>query len=195
MVTFVKLFCGFFLSIFYRIEFIGKENIPEKGAAILYANHVSALDMFCIGFSIRRLIRWMAKEELFRIPVVGWITPRLGAFPVRRGKADVESIKTALHKLEEGHIVGIFPEGTRTKGRDDIKGRAKRGIVAIAMKSEIPLIPVAIDASYKPFTKVRIIFGEPFQLDFDKEKKYTHEEMTAISRGLMKKVYSLMGDY
>jgi 1-acyl-sn-glycerol-3-phosphate acyltransferase len=88
------------ISVFYRVEITGRENIPETGAAIICANHSSQLDMFFLGCRIKRWIHWMAKEELFQNPLIGKILSVLGAFPVKRGKGDVGSIKTAL-KLEQ----------------------------------------------------------------------------------------------
>ncbi len=192
MVALMKFLFGVFSGLFYRVELRGRENIPEKGAAILCANHLSETDMFFIGYRIKRLVRWMAKEELFRIPLVGFVIKKVGAFPIKRGTADVDSIKTALKLLEEGHIVGIFPEGSRTRGKAEKKAKVKRGAVTLAMKAEVPIIPVAIDSSYKPFSKVKVIFGEPFELEPYTEKKYTNEEMLEKTRNIMARVYHLL---
>src|SRR5690606_10964952 len=109
----LRFIIAVFFSVFYRVQIIGIENIPKEGAAILCSNHISELDMFFIGYRIKRLVRYMAKEELFKNPLLRFFITRLGAFPVKRGKGDVGAIKTSLRLLSEGHIVGIFPEGTR----------------------------------------------------------------------------------
>lgn len=181
------------LNLLFRIKVIGKENIPEKGPAILCANHKSLLDMFLLGFRIKRWIHWMAKEELFRIPILKNIIINYGAFPVKRGKGDVGSIKAALKVLEEQHILGIFPEGTRVNGkkkREEYK--AKPGVALIAVNAKVPIIPAAIVGDYKLFSRMKVIYGKPFCLEVDENKKYSREELQSISEDIMNRVYSLM---
>ena len=192
MVAFVKSVAFLVFSLLFRVELKGRENIPQKGAAILCSNHLGELDMFFIGYRIKRLVHWMAKEELFKVPVIGFILRRVGAFPIKRGKGDIDSIKTAIRLLEEGHIVGIYPEGTRTRGRAEKKANVKRGAVLLALKVNVPVLPVAVETSYKPFSKVKVVFGKPYELDLDREKKYTNEEMLEITKGIMSKVYALL---
>lgn len=179
-------------SVLYRVEITGRENIPAKGAALLCGNHVSELDMFFIGYRIKRLVRWMAKEELFRNPVLRFLITWLGAFPVKRGKADVGAIKTALRLLKEGHVVGIFPEGTRTKHKEKSEVRVKPGAVMLAIESGAPILPVAVSASYKPFSRIRIIFGKPYTLDVEKDRKYSNDEMKEIGITIMQNIYRLL---
>lgn len=182
----------FILSVFYRVEIIGQENIPETGAAILCANHTSQLDMLFLGSKIKRWIHWMAKEELFQNPLIGKFLSTLGAFPVKRGKGDVGSIKYALRLLEEQKIVGIFPEGTRVKKSFRGKAKIKPGVALIAINAQVPIIPAAIVGNNKPFSHVKVIFGKPFQLDIDKNNKYTKDELYILSQQIMEKVYELM---
>ncbi|MCX7843162.1 MAG: 1-acyl-sn-glycerol-3-phosphate acyltransferase [Clostridia bacterium] len=192
MIEFCKFLLRVVLGVFYKVELYGRENIPESGGLILCSNHLAELDMLFIGYRIKRHVRWMAKEELFRFPPIGAFLKSLGAYPIKRGKGDIDSIKTTLKLLEEGNIVGIFPEGTRTLGKKDKKITVKRGAALIAQKANVPILPVAIKSDYRLFGRVRVIFGKPFMLDLDKEKKYTSEEMTEISKGIMDKIYSLM---
>lgn len=186
---------GIVLSLLYRIEIIGKENIPEKGAAILCANHKSLLDMFLLGYRIKRWIYWMAKEELFRIPVLKNILVNYGAFPVKRGTGDIGSIKASLKVLEDQHILGIFPEGTRVKGKKKGESKVKSGVALIAVNARVPIIPAAIVGDYKLFSHMKVIFGKPFYLDVDRDKKYSKEELRSISQEIMDKVYLLMEGY
>lgn len=134
----------------------------------------------------------MAKEELFKIPLLGGIIRQLGAFPVKRGKGDIESIKTAIKLVRDGHILGIFPEGTRTakKGAGTVK--AKAGAALIAVKAEAPVIPVAIKGSYKLFSKVKIIFGKPYRLDTAGETKPSGSDLTDMSQDIMDRIYNLL---
>jgi len=188
----IRLVFRLFFKIFYTVEVIDKKNLPEKGPALLCSNHIGELDMFFIGYKIKRWVHYMAKEELFSIPVVGTVIRLLGAFPVKRGKGDIRAVKTAMKLLEQGHIVGIFPEGTRTGGKRGNPVKIKPGSALFAIKCGVPIVPVAIKGSHRLFGKVKVIFGKPFMLDIDRNKKYTIEEMTQISRNIMKKVYTLL---
>ena len=100
-------------KLIYRVELVNMEKVPVKGPAILCANHNNILDMFFLGFRLKRWMYWMAKEELFKNPIAAFILGKLGVFPVKRGKGDISSIKNAYKLLDEGKIVGIFPQGTR----------------------------------------------------------------------------------
>ncbi|NLI57063.1 MAG: 1-acyl-sn-glycerol-3-phosphate acyltransferase [Clostridium sp.] len=190
----VKIIFVIIFSVFYRVQIIGRENIPKEGAAILCSNHISELDMFFIGYRMKRLVRYMAKEELFKNPILAFIIRKLGAFPVKRGKGDVGAIKTSLKLLSEGHIVGIFPEGTRKKKaqKTNKEIKVKAGAALLAQKSQAPILPVLINGNYRLFSKVKVIFGKPFTLDLDKNKKYTNSELLLESEKIMKKVYSLL---
>lgn len=178
--------------LFYRVKLNDVENIPESGPVIVCANHKGMLDMFFIGYKIKRWVHYMAKEELFGIPILGLILKMLGSFPVKRGKGDVYAVKTGLSVLKQGHMLGVFPEGTRVKDgkRQDVKIRP--GLALFAIKSGAPILPVAVEGCYKPGSKINVTFGKPFKLDIDKNKKYTIKDMTEISKGIMEKVYSLM---
>jgi 1-acyl-sn-glycerol-3-phosphate acyltransferase len=181
-----------FLSVFFRVRLYNRENIPEKGSLVLYSNHKSEFDMFVIGYRIKRWVYWMAKEELFRIPLIGQALNLLGAFPIKRGKGDVNSIKRAYELLEGGHVVGIFPGGTRNRSGNERIARIKPGAVILASKSGAPMMPVAVRSNYKLFGKVEVFYGKPFYLEMDKNKKYSREELVEISREAMEKVYALL---
>ncbi|MCX7749796.1 MAG: 1-acyl-sn-glycerol-3-phosphate acyltransferase [Clostridia bacterium] len=187
---FVKLLLNIYFSIFYRVKLVNKGNIPPKGGAILCANHVGQMDMFFIGYKIKRMIHYMAKEELFRNPLQSAFIRWAGAFPVRRGTGDVEAIKTALKIIKQGHILGIFPEGTRRK--DGQSGTVKPGVAMFAVKTGVPIIPVAIEGNYKLFGKVKVVFGKPYYLEVEKGKKYSNDELIELSQGIMKEVYALL---
>ncbi len=191
----INLFRGFVkivFSLLYRVKIIDMQNLPQTGPLILCANHNGEMDMFFIGYKLKRLVRYMAKEELFRNRLLARFFRWLGAFPVKRGKADVEAIKTSLRLLENNEILGIFPEGTRMKKKAAKAVRVKPGIALIAQKSGVPVIPVAVSGSYRPFSKIKVVFGKPFSIDLDKNKKYTNSELVEISESIMSKVYALL---
>ena len=181
-----------YFKLFYRVEIAHAERVPQNGPALLCSNHNGMLDMFFLGYKLKRWIHWMAKEELFKNPVSGAIFRSLGAFPIKRGKGDVGSIKTAFKLFDQGHIVGIFPQGTRV-GTDQRKtARIKPGAAMLAVNSGVPVIPVAVKGSYKPFSRIRVTYGEPFRLEAEEGKKYTGEELSELSRKIMDKIYALM---
>jgi glycerol-3-phosphate dehydrogenase (NAD(P)+) len=133
-----------FILAYFRLRRLGREHIPD-GGVLLAANHRSFLDPFAIGCCLPRPIYFAAKEELFRNPLVGWFLNCMGAFPVRRGASDEESVDTALALLERGEAVVIFPEGTRITAGS--LARPKRGVGRLALQSGAPVVPIAITGS------------------------------------------------
>lgn len=192
MKRFAKFITKLVFIFLYRVELINAEKVPMEGSTILCANHNGMLDMFFIGYRIKRWIYWMGKEELFRNPVAGFIFRKLGVFPVKRGKGDVGSIKTAVKLLQEGKIIGMFPQGTRAKEKSTSPLRIKSGAAMLAIKSGAKILPVAVQGSHKPFSRISVIFGDVFSVNADIDKKYTNEELSEISKDIMNRVYSLM---
>jgi glycerol-3-phosphate dehydrogenase (NAD(P)+) len=129
--------------LYWRISRIGREHIPETGGAILAANHRSFIDPFVIGLMTRRPVYYMAKGEIFEMSrVLAWFTSSLGAFPVRRGEADVDTIETARAILARGDLLVMFPEGTRT--RPGALGKPKRGVGRLVLEAGVPVVPIAL---------------------------------------------------
>jgi 1-acyl-sn-glycerol-3-phosphate acyltransferase len=153
------------ILLYFRLRRLGREHIPA-GGVILAANHRSFLDPFLIGCCIGRPIYFVAKREMFKNPLIGWLLNSMGAFPVRRGEADEESVKTALALLERGSAVVMFPEGTRIRAGSLAK--PKRGVGRLALQSGAAVVPIAITGSerardgwkIKP-VKVHIRCGPP----------------------------------
>ena len=161
----IRMFVKPAILIYFRLRRLGHEHIPE-GGVILAANHRSFLDPFAIGCCIGRPIYFVAKQELFKNPMLGWLLNCLGAFPVRRGESDRESVATSLALLERGQAVVIFPEGTRIASGS--LGTPKRGVGRLALESGKPVVPIAVTGSerardgwkIKP-VRVHIRFGAP----------------------------------
>ncbi len=154
----------------FRGSLIGKGNIPQKGSFILVSNHGSLLDPPLLGHAIGRNISFMAKSELFRIPLIGFIIKSCGAYPVRRGMADKNTIKIACEKLSNNNSIGIFIDGTRQK--DGRVNKPKQGAALLSLKNQKLLLPVAIINSHRLvryrffipfFTKIVIKVGKPIK--------------------------------
>ena len=141
----------------FRGNLIGRENIPQKGSFILVSNHGSLLDPPLLGHALGRNISFMAKSELFNIPLLGYIIRACGAYPVKRGIADKTSIKIACEKLSNNNSIGIFIDGTRQK--DGRVNKPKQGAALLAFKNQKLLLPVAIMNSHR---LVRLRFFIPF---------------------------------
>src|SRR5215212_4894595 len=132
------------ILLYFRLRRLGTEHVPD-GGVILASNHRSFLDPFAIGCCIGRPIYFVAKQELFRNPLLGWFLNCLGAFPIRRRSSDEESMATALALLERGQAVVIFPEGTRI--RTGSLARPRRGVGRLALQSGKPVVPIAVTNS------------------------------------------------
>lgn len=181
-----------YFGLFYRVELVNMENVPEKGPAILCANHNGILDMFFIGYKLKRWVHWMGKEELFRNPILAAIFTALGSFPVKRGKGDVGSIKKVYKLLNDGHIMGIFPQGTRVDLQKRKAVKIKSGAAMLAVNSGALIIPVAIKGNFKLFSRVKVIYGVPFKPEAEEGRKHTSEELSQISNNIMDRIISLM---
>lgn len=167
-------------AVLFPLKIIGKENVPEEGGVLLCANHISLLDPMTIGIKLNRQVKYMAKAELFKVPVLGWLINKLGAFPVKRGGVSKESIKTALNTLRSGNVMGIFPEGTRNSD----SGVAKKGAASFALRSGAAVVPAAIIGTYKPFRRMTVIYGAPIDLSsFAGAGSESLEEVTDVIMG------------
>jgi 1-acyl-sn-glycerol-3-phosphate acyltransferase len=156
---------------FGRWQLIGRENIPREGGVLLCGNHISYIDPPTLGGGCPRPVHFMAKLELFKIPVLGFLIRRVGAFPVKRGTADRTALRTAVELLQNGEIVAMFPEGTRSL--DGHLQTAEPGVGLIALRAKVPVIPVALietNRLLRPhsflfrFSRVKVIYGKPVPL-------------------------------
>lgn len=159
------------LRLLTRCVVEGLENIPATGPLLLVANHLNLVDPPVLGAILPRRIVFMAKEELFRTPVIGSVVSWYGAFPVKRGQADRQALRTAVAILEKGGVVGMFPEGTRSKTGK--MNEAHPGAALLAVLGSAPVLPIAITGTDRLrsvralFTrpKITIRIGKPFTID------------------------------
>jgi len=184
----------------YRFLFkgylIGRENIPQIESFIMVSNHGSLLDPPFLGHALGRNISFMAKAELFKIPLLGFVIKSCGAYPVRRGIADKNTIKTACKKLSNNNCIGIFIDGTRQKnGRVN---KPKQGAALLAFKNQKLLLPVAIVNSHKLirfkfcipiFSKIIIKVGKPIQPPQSSLK----DDLNSVTIELQNNINNLIG--
>ena len=168
--------CRTYLSTLYKVEIIGKENIPEQGGVLLCCNHISNFDPPFLGAYIKRPTRYMAKQELFEKPVLKQLLPKLGAFPVKRGGADKQTLRKGISYLKDQEVLGLFPEGTRSK--DGTLGKGLAGAGFFALKTDAVVIPCAIIGSYKRGEPLKLIYGESIDFSKEREEKASSAEVT-----------------
>ena len=178
----------------YRLRAKGQENVP-KGGCVLACNHVSSFDPWVLGMPLwpGRFLRFMAKSELYWWPLTA-VLNRVGAFPVRRGQRDVQAIETAVRLAREGHVVTMFPEGTRrTKGLvKRFEARPRTGAARIALEAGVPLVPAAIAGTDKLLRlgKLRVAYGAPVDIDDLRGQDVAEAAQEATSR-LMARIEAL----
>lgn len=175
-----------FLFPFYRIKVYGKENIPENEGVIVCANHWSNLDPIFLSISLPIKFNYMAKKELFEIPVLKGILSKAGAFPVNRQGNDMKALRYAISLIKDGKTLGIFPEGTRLKEVD--RDNMHEGVGFIAVKSKADILPIEIITSYRLFSRVEIHVKEPLEIENYSGLK-NKEAMNKISDDIFEKIY------
>ncbi len=188
----LRWFAIFVFHLTTRIRLRGRYNVPATGPFILVANHLSWTDIPLIPLHLPRKVVYMAKEEYFSSKIA-WLVRFLGAFPVKRGEGDRQALRAAEEQLKQGNILIIFPEGTRS--RTCTMARAHPGMGMIALRSGVPVVPVAIWGSEKALkqlgAKVTIAYGEPMLLR-PKDTKITREDIDAVTAQVMHKIAAML---
>ena len=187
----LRLFVLPALRLSMQLKVYGFANIPRSGGALVIANHVHNADPVLILSASTRPVHWMAKKEVWDLPVLRWIATHSGAFPVDRGTFDRVAIRTAVDTIQEGLLVGMFPEGTRS-----VTGGLREpfaGASLVALRSEAPIIPCAIIGTedlplngakqqrrVRRYPKVQIYYGPPFILRSrgDDGRRFTMADLT-----------------
>ncbi len=177
-------------TIFFRSKILGADNIPHDGPALICANHQSFIDPPLVGSAVKRPIHYMARHDLFTVPVLGWLIARVNAFPVKRsGGGDPAAFKNIFRLLEEKEIVLLFPEGTRS--RDGNLQKSLPGAGLIVYQARVPVIPCYVHgsrdvlprgSSFLHFHQLTVTFGKPidFSAYYQREKsKDLYREVSA----------------
>ena len=188
MIKVIYAIAKWFVHFIFRIEILGEENIPKDGPCMVCLNHISAWDPPVVVLSFKRRVRFMAKHELFKIPVVSWVLKAMDTIPLKRGASDIAAFKAALGALKNGEVLGIFPTGTRERIKKDAP--VKSGAALIASKSGAPVVPVYIKADYKPFSKIKIVVGKPMVFECT-EKHASQDELAQFASKIYSEILKL----
>lgn len=200
-----------FVRFLYKIELTGTENLPKSGGYVLAANHVTTLDALAVAymmyFRLHRAPHFLAKEGLFRTPIVGPVLLACGQIPVfRSGRNNTDPMQSAYDVLNAGHIIGIFPEGTLTREPNQWPMRARTGAIRLSLETGVPIIPVgqwgteAVMETYsskirpKPWHKVRIVIGKPISMEPYKDKKMSTDDLVELSDQVMVEITKIVED-
>ena len=180
----------------FRMRVTGLEHLPARGPVVLASNHLSNLDPFFLGVACPRQIHFMAKAEIWKVPVVGRLVDGLGAFPVHRGQADRRAVEWALGTLSSGAVLGIFPEGHRS--RDGRLGTPQAGVALFSLRKGVTTVPVALVGSDQVvrgkrlrLPQVTLTFGPA--IDVESAGGSKSERQQTVTRRLMQSLAALSG--
>ncbi|GAC1403329.1 MAG: lysophospholipid acyltransferase family protein [Ktedonobacteraceae bacterium] len=180
------------LSIVARIRLKGRYNVPKHGPFLIAANHLAWTDIPLIPLLLPGKVVYMAKEEYFSSRIA-WLVRFFGAFPVKRGEGDRQALRAAEEQLKKGNVVVLFPEGTRSKSGTMAKGHA--GLGMIALRSGVPVIPVAIWGSEKVLKQLKphvtISYGTPMVFK-PKGTKTTREDIDNATEDVMRAIATML---
>lgn len=189
---FAKALVTPFYYLAFRVRVEGEENVPANGGIILCANHISNHDPLVVGLTAPRPVRFMAKHQLFGVPVLKHIVDALGAFPVNREKPSPASLKKSIEILQTGGCFGIFPEGTRRKGASET--RVHPGTAYLALKTGAPVIPVGISSKYRFFGPLVVRFGKPVDLSAFEGRKAAGDVLEEASETITAAIAALVDE-
>ncbi|MDY4129259.1 MAG: lysophospholipid acyltransferase family protein [Peptostreptococcus porci] len=180
--SFYKFVVGvlsFLSKILYRVEIIGEGNIPSEGNLIIIANHKHFLDpVFMLVAVKNRKIIPVAKQELFSVPILKFFMKKVGAIPVNRDNPSISTFRAVLSEIKSGNVLGIFPEGTRADTYDFLT--PKSGTTMFSIKTKSDIVPMSIISTFKLFSKVKVVIGEPIDMSQYYNRKVDKSEYQGI---------------
>jgi len=189
----VKAICWLILKIFWRMEIIGIENLPQSGGLIIASNHVSYLDPAVLAASFNRKIYFLTKKEVFKNNFISFLLKNMNALPINRENVNVLAFKKAINILREEKVLGIFPEGARSSNGE--LQELKLGTIKIAMKTGVPILPVGIIGTHKIYPrsiKFPILFRHKITVKYGalqylnklkyRDKIYQKEELDLLGK-------------
>lgn len=194
MTKFIKFILSIYYKIFFKVNVIGEKNLPKNQGYVICANHISQHDPTVYAASVKELLYALGKKELFANPITKKLFEAMNTIPVDRQKIDISAMKKSLRILKKKKSgLLIFPEGTRNLGEKPLP--VSPGVSMLAIKAKVPVVPVAIDSSYKLFSEINIKIMKPKDLSEYYKKKLSTEEYIKINEDILNEVYSKMSLY
>ena len=189
MYKFAKVVATPVYKILFRFRITGVENIPATGGVILCSNHTSLHDTLVLGVASPRLLRFMAKYELWNNKLLGWLFTRLDGIPVNRENPGIDTLKQTVSILKEGQALAIFMQGGRKKefSHDD----AKAGVALFAIKGKVPVVPVNITSKFRLFSKIHVNIGAPISFEEYWQQKVRAAELNEIATKVLDAIEEL----
>jgi 1-acyl-sn-glycerol-3-phosphate acyltransferase len=166
-----RVICRIYTTLRLDLKVFDVRHVPQRGGVIIASNHQSNLDPVLIGVRLRRPLSFLAKSELFENPYFGWLIRNLNAYPVRQGEGDIGAVRETIRRLQEGHALNIFPEGTRS--HDGEMQPLESGIGLIVRRAGVPVVPAVVDGSFDAMPSgsskvrsaaVRVMYGPAIRL-------------------------------
>ncbi len=190
----VKTFFLILNKLFYRVEYVDFDKFPKQGPAIIVANHQHTFDVSVIHCKSKAWVYWVAKKELFDTPIIGRHVYRMGVLPVDRDKNDISVARSIMTKLKNNEIIGIFPQGTRMRSPEDIRRVVpKTGAIHIAIRTGTPVIPIGIAGTFKLFSKIKVVVGDPIDFSQVPDSKSDNDDLMEKTIYVMTRIYALIG--
>jgi 1-acyl-sn-glycerol-3-phosphate acyltransferase len=194
---FAKLMTRIALSVMFPLRFTGCENVPAQGGALVLSNHQSHLDPPMLGVGCPRQMRFMARLSLFHFSPFGWLIQSLGAIPIDREGSALSGIRATIQSLRQGHLVLVFPEGTRSRGGEI--GTFKPGLAVVARRAGVPIVPAAIEGAYDAWPRgaslpyrgtIHLHFGRP--ISPEEIRACNEQELAALVKSRVRECLSLL---
>ncbi|MBQ9117401.1 MAG: 1-acyl-sn-glycerol-3-phosphate acyltransferase [Clostridia bacterium] len=181
----------------YRVRVIGAENEPENAPFIVCANHISVQDVLILAACLKHPMRFLAKAELFRIPILSGIIRACGAIPIERGKGDVGALKKSISVLKEGEVLGLYPQGHRYPGRSPAETQPQGGVGLVVSRARCTVLPVCIQPKkfkVRPFRKTYVTIGTPISFDELNMTECNKSEYDRVAQQIFDSVCAMVKD-
>jgi 1-acyl-sn-glycerol-3-phosphate acyltransferase len=180
-------------TLMFDLKTYGEKNVPKTGGVLLVANHQSYLDPVLVAVRLYRPVSFLAKSELFENPYFGWFIRLLHAFPVRQGEGDIGAVKEIIRQLDEGHVLNIYPEGSRTESGE--LGKLEKGVALVIRRANAAVVPVAIDGSFAAWPKGKKLFhADPIHVKYGKPMNLSDKKGEEIIRTLEEELRKLLNE-
>ncbi len=195
----LKIPCRIVATLVFDLKAYRRFHVPRRGGVLLVSNHQSYLDPVLLAVYLQRPMSYLAKSELFTNRHFGWLIRSLNAFPVKQGAGDVGAVKETIKRLREGHMLSVFPEGSRTE--DGSIGPVEPGAALVVRRAHVPVVPVVIEGSFDAWPKgrklprpwrVSVMYGPPMHVSglkadeitqlIDQTLRSMHAELCRISK-------------